>query len=47
MVTVVNSAVEAFVRASEVEISEDIRINAVSPGWVKETMEAMGMESSS
>jgi len=43
IVTTVNAAVEAAIKASVTEI-ERIRINAVSPGWVAETMVAMGMD---
>ena len=40
ILTTVNAAVEAFVRAAAVE-SIPARINAVSPGWVAETLAAM------
>ena len=40
-VTTVNAAVEAFVRAAAVE-RMPVRVNAVSPGWVSETLAAMG-----
>ena len=43
IVTTVNAAVEAAVRAAAVELGAGMRINAVSPGWVAETMQAMGM----
>ncbi|WED23642.1 short chain dehydrogenase [Vibrio sp. JC009] len=43
ILTTVNAAVEAAIKASVTEI-ERIRINAVSPGWVAETMVAMGMD---
>lgn len=42
VITTVNSAVEAFVRAAAVEPSISIRVNAVSPGWVSETLQALG-----
>ena len=42
VVTTVNAAVEAAIKASVTEI-ERVRINAVSPGWVAETMVALGM----
>jgi NAD(P)-dependent dehydrogenase (short-subunit alcohol dehydrogenase family) len=41
VITTVNSAVEAFVRAAAVEPSISIRVNAVSPGWVSETLQAL------
>jgi NAD(P)-dependent dehydrogenase (short-subunit alcohol dehydrogenase family) len=43
MVTTVNAAVEAFVRAAAVE-PLSVRVNAVSPGWVTETLQAMGRD---
>jgi NAD(P)-dependent dehydrogenase (short-subunit alcohol dehydrogenase family) len=43
MITTVNAAVEAFVRAAAVE-PIPVRINAVSPGWVAETLQAMGRD---
>jgi NAD(P)-dependent dehydrogenase (short-subunit alcohol dehydrogenase family) len=42
IITTVNAAVEAFVRAAAAEPSLRIRVNAVSPGWVSETLQAMG-----
>ena len=42
VITTVNAAVEAFVRAAAVEPSIAARVNAVSPGWVSETLQAMG-----
>lgn len=44
VVTTVNAAVEAAVKSAAFEF-KNIRINAVSPGWVKETMEKYGMDS--
>jgi NAD(P)-dependent dehydrogenase (short-subunit alcohol dehydrogenase family) len=43
IITTVNSAVEAFVRAAAVE-PIPVRVNAVSPGWVAETLQAMGRD---
>ncbi|PSW09366.1 short chain dehydrogenase [Photobacterium rosenbergii] len=43
IVTIVNAAVEAAVKSAAVEVDR-IRFNAVSPGWVAETMVAMGMD---
>lgn len=45
-VSMVNAGVEGFVRAAALEMKHGIRVNAVSPVFVKETMEAMGMDSS-
>jgi NAD(P)-dependent dehydrogenase (short-subunit alcohol dehydrogenase family) len=42
IITTVNSAVDAFVRAAAAEPSISVRVNAVSPGWVAETLQAMG-----
>lgn len=44
IVTTVNAAIEAFVRAAAVELPATVRVNAVSPGWVAETMSALGMD---
>lgn len=43
MVSAVNAAVEAAIRAFSLEL-EQVRINAVSPGWISETLAAMGMD---
>ena len=45
-VAMVNGALESFVRAAALEL-ENLRINVVAPAFVKETMELMGMDSSS
>ena len=44
IITTVNAAVEAFVRAVAVEPAITARVNAVSPGWVAETLQAMGRD---
>jgi NAD(P)-dependent dehydrogenase (short-subunit alcohol dehydrogenase family) len=44
IITTVNAAVEAFVRAVAAEPSITVRVNAVSPGWVAETLQAMGRD---
>ena len=46
IITTVNSAVDAFVRAVAAEPSISIRVNTVSPGWVSETLQAMGRDPS-
>lgn len=43
-VSAVNAGIEAFVRAAALELSGKLRINAVSPGWVAETLQAMGRD---
>ena len=43
VITTINSAVEGFVRAASFELSGKVRVNAVSPGWISETLQAMGM----
>jgi NAD(P)-dependent dehydrogenase (short-subunit alcohol dehydrogenase family) len=42
----VNAGIEGFVRAAALEMTRGIRINVVSPPWVKETLVALGMDSS-
>ena len=44
IITTVNAAVEAFVRAAAVEPAISVRVNAVSPGWVAETLQALGRD---
>jgi len=47
VVSAANGALNAFVKAAALELGEGIRINAISPIFVKETMEMMGMDSAS
>jgi NAD(P)-dependent dehydrogenase (short-subunit alcohol dehydrogenase family) len=42
-VSLVNSALEGFVRAAAIEAPRGIRVNVVSPPWVNETLRKMGM----
>lgn len=42
---VINAGLEAFVRGAAFEM-KNMRVNAVSPSFAKETMELMGMDSS-
>jgi NAD(P)-dependent dehydrogenase (short-subunit alcohol dehydrogenase family) len=44
IITTVNSGVDAFVRAVAAEPSISIRVNTVSPGWVAETLQAIGRD---
>jgi NAD(P)-dependent dehydrogenase (short-subunit alcohol dehydrogenase family) len=44
-IATVNGGIESFVRAAALEMSNKVRINAVSPILVKETMLMMGMGS--
>lgn len=44
-ISMVNAGVEGFVRAAALELNRGIRVNVVSPIWVKETLEAMGRDS--
>jgi len=44
IVTTVNAAVEGFVRSAGLELGLRVRVNAVSPGWVAETLQSMGMD---
>jgi NAD(P)-dependent dehydrogenase (short-subunit alcohol dehydrogenase family) len=38
----VNAGLEGFVRSTAAELTRGLRINAVGPGWISETLEAMG-----
>ncbi|MAT60210.1 MAG: short chain dehydrogenase [Micrococcales bacterium] len=43
ILTTVNAGLQGFVRSSPLELT-DVRVNAVSPGWVSETLTAMGKD---
>lgn len=40
----VNAGGEAFVRSAALEWRGKVRVNTVSPGWVAETLAAMGRD---
>ncbi|WP_329172349.1 short chain dehydrogenase [Streptomyces sp. NBC_01477] len=42
----VNSGLEGFVRNAAGELPRGLRINLVSPGWIRETLEGMGADGS-
>jgi NAD(P)-dependent dehydrogenase (short-subunit alcohol dehydrogenase family) len=42
----VNAGVEGFVRAAALDLPRGLRLNAVSPGWVAETLAGMGRDPS-
>jgi NAD(P)-dependent dehydrogenase (short-subunit alcohol dehydrogenase family) len=41
-VSLVNAGVNGFVRAAALELPHGVRINVVSPPWIRETLESMG-----
>lgn len=43
-ISMANGALDAFARAAAMEIGRGIRVNVVSPDFVKETMAMMGMD---
>ena len=43
-VSLVNAGIEGFVRAAALDAGKKARINVVSPGWVSETLAAMGRD---
>jgi NAD(P)-dependent dehydrogenase (short-subunit alcohol dehydrogenase family) len=45
-ISLVNAAIEGFVRAAALEAPRGIRVNAVSPPWVSETLQALEMDPS-
>ena len=45
-ISLVNAGLEGFVRAAALEMKRGIRVNAVSPPWVSETLAAMGRDPS-
>jgi NAD(P)-dependent dehydrogenase (short-subunit alcohol dehydrogenase family) len=42
--SLVNAGLDGFVRAAALELPRRMRINAVSPGWVSETLVSMGRD---
>lgn len=42
-ISLVNAALEGFVRAAAMEMPRGLRINVVSPPWVNETLARLGM----
>lgn len=46
-ISMATAAVNAFVMNAALELTNNQRVNAVSPGFVKETMQQFGMDSSS
>ena len=45
-ISMVNAGIEGFVRAAALELPQGIRINAVCPPWVRETLLALRMDPS-
>ncbi|HLJ38636.1 MAG TPA: short chain dehydrogenase [Steroidobacteraceae bacterium] len=45
-ISLVNAGLEGFVRAAALEAPRHIRVNAVSPPWVSETLRALKMDPS-
>ncbi len=43
-ISAANAGLEGFVRAAALELPRGLRINAVAPGWVRETLVAMKMD---
>ncbi|WP_030665281.1 short chain dehydrogenase [Streptomyces rimosus] len=41
----INAGLEGFVRNAAGELPRNLRINLISPGWIKETLESLGMDS--
>lgn len=46
-ISLINAGIEGFARAAALELKErNVRVNVVSPGWVSETLSAMGQDPS-
>lgn len=45
MGALVNAGLEGFVRAAALELPRGLRVNLVSPGWVRETLVKLDMDS--
>jgi NAD(P)-dependent dehydrogenase (short-subunit alcohol dehydrogenase family) len=46
-ISIINAGVEAFARAAALETERGVRVNAVSPPFLKETLRSLGMDDSS
>lgn len=46
IVTTVNAGVDGFVKSAALELRDQVRINAVSPGWISETLAYLKMDTS-
>jgi NAD(P)-dependent dehydrogenase (short-subunit alcohol dehydrogenase family) len=44
-ISLVNAGLEGFARAAALDLPRHVRINVVSPPWVRETLEELGMDS--
>ncbi|MGW0790559.1 short chain dehydrogenase [Streptomyces sp. NPDC002911] len=42
--TLINTGLEGFVRNAAPELPRNLRLNLISPGWIKETLERMGAD---
>ncbi|MGP3965477.1 short chain dehydrogenase [Nonomuraea sp. 3N208] len=40
----INAGLEGFVRNAAAELPRGLRINLISPGWIRETLESMGLD---
>ena len=47
VISLVNAGLEGFIRAAALELPRGVRVNAVAPGWVRETLVAMKADPSS
>jgi NAD(P)-dependent dehydrogenase (short-subunit alcohol dehydrogenase family) len=45
-ISLVNAALEGFVRGAAIELPRGLRINVVSPPWITETLQALKMDPS-
>ncbi|PEN11163.1 short chain dehydrogenase [Longibacter salinarum] len=45
-ISMVNAGIEGFIRAAALDTPDGVRVNAVSPPWVSETLEEMGEDPS-
>jgi NAD(P)-dependent dehydrogenase (short-subunit alcohol dehydrogenase family) len=43
-ISMVNSGLEGFVQAAQLELTRGVRVNVVSPVWVTETLKALGRD---
>jgi NAD(P)-dependent dehydrogenase (short-subunit alcohol dehydrogenase family) len=46
LISMCNAGLEGFVRAASREMPRRLRLNVIAPGWVRETLVALKMDSS-
>jgi NAD(P)-dependent dehydrogenase (short-subunit alcohol dehydrogenase family) len=46
LISLVNAGLEGFVRSAAQDLPQGVRLNAIAPGWIRETLVALGQDPS-